>query len=246
MSNTVKRKARQKYKTIVINLPKEREDEIRSKISDDFRSYQEVFDTFVISGIVLRNARVLDLIDQKLPEYIKEKNEEVLKRLNGEKSQKEYFKISCTILPNDKQALDNYCVDKGYKKAELFHIIFSDLIFETDEKLCSFVDDMRNRDVIKKKKEITKLYEEEYIEVLDEKTKLNLLSSFTEKLDKGEFAPHLMEIIHERIFGMTAQEKEEEDEIDRILNEKIRKKKLSNTHKISRIIDDAAEEKRKA
>lgn len=243
--NRVKRKAKQRYHTIVINLPKEREEEIRSKIAKDFKGNQEVFDIFVISGIVLRNSAVLDAMDAKLPAYVKEKSEEIYKRFQGEKSNKEYFKISCTILPNDKQALDNYCVDKGYKKAEIFHIVFSDLIFEDNEKILSFVKDIKDRDVIKKKKDITKLHEEEYVEVLDPKTRENLLYAFTEKLERGEFAPHLMEIIHEKIFGMSTKEKEEEDEIDQILNSKIRKKKFNNTRKITEIIEEAAESKRK-
>lgn len=240
MTNTVKKRIKQKYSTLVINLPKEKETEIRARIAEKFRGNQEVFDVFVISGIVLRNHAVLDAIDRKLPEYIKEKSEEIYKRFQGQKSERQYFKISCTILPNDKQALDNFCVDKGYKKAELFHIIFSDLIFDENEDVLKFVNDIKDRDVIRKKKEITKLHEEEFVDFLDPKTRSNLLSVFTERLDQGKFAPHIVESIHEKMYGMSMKEKEEEDEIDSKLNQKIRAKKFGNTVKIRKIIDDAS------
>ncbi len=240
MSNSLKRKIKNKYSTLVINLPKEKESQIRGKIADDFRSYQEVFDIFVVSGIVLRSHAILDAIDRKLPDYIKEKSEEIFKRFQGQKSDREYFKISCTILPNDKQALDNFCVDKGYKKAELFHIIFSDLIFDESEDIMKYVKDIKDRDVIRKKKEITKLHEEEFVDFLDPKTRLSLLSVFTERLEQGKFAPHIVESIHEKLYGVSTKEKEEEDEIDAKLNEKMRLKKFNNTVKIRKIIDDSS------
>lgn len=236
----VKRKVSQRYNVLAINLPKEMEQQIRSKISQEFKSIQEVFDIFVISGIVLRNAAILDRIDALLPEYINKKSEEIYKRFQGERSDKEYFKISCTILPNDKQALDNYCIDKGYKKAELFHLVFTTLLFDEDEKILSFVNDIRDRDVVRKKKEITKLHEQEYVDVLDFETRRNLLSIFTERLEKNEYAPHIIEAIHEKFYGISVKEKEEEDEIERKLNQKIKSKNLSNLRKVNKIIDESS------
>lgn len=233
----VKKKFVQRNKILVINLPQEMEEQIRSKISDSYKGNQEVFDIFVISGIVMRSPVMLDKMDELLPPYVREKAEDIYKRFQGKRSEKEYFKISCAISPNDKQALDNYCVDKGYKKSEIFHIVYTKLLFDESEEVASFLKSIRDRDVIKKKKQIAKLSTDEYVSFLDDTTKKKLLNEFTKNLDEQKFADYIVDSIHSLL---KVEEKKEEEEIEALLNEKIRAKKDRANKAIERLIDDSS------
>lgn len=239
----LKGRSTKKDKRVMIRLPQKQYEKIVPLMEKyEIKTFQELYDLLVVSGICLREPVVLDYVTKHVGKYEEESRKKRMDSLNGKKAKKEKTHAqNCTMYSSDKLALDNYVTDKNIKKSWLFKVLLCDAFISEDEKIIEYIQRLKEKDVISRKKQIARLSNDNYVETIDEETSFDILKKMTENYDKRRFSEDIQEDIIQILTGQDKKERQEEEELEDEFQKKlkyIRQKRTKAVNKIAGRAED--------
>jgi hypothetical protein len=166
--------------------------------------FQQLFDFLVVSGLIYFKREIIELIDENSGK-LKERK----KNVNGEG--RKTTLLTFHMYPSDSAALDRFLIEKDIRKFWVTEILFK-AFSEKNKSVIDHIKQCQELDVTNRKKQIVRLLNDEYIDVLPENDAEQLLVSFTEKYDKREFGENLQEEVLKFLSKRAVREEKEVEE----------------------------------
>lgn len=222
-----------KSKKQILKVPSE----VNSKIKKEYlkkyglKSFQELFDYLVVSGIVYLDSDVISIIDNQIDFYKKRDAQAKLARLGKAEAPiyPKYIEKIFMMYPKDFAAFGRYITEKNYAKQWVSEILFSEFVND-NPKLISIIDRAQNLDVRKRKNQISRLAQDEWIMCLDENDSLKILEQLTDSYDNRKFS----NLIQNEIIKFHQKTKDEEVEEELELEMQKKMEEIRKARKVAR------------
>lgn len=230
-----------KDKQIAIRLPEETLKEIKKQLPfDGLKTFQQLFDYLIVSGIVFRKPEVIDLIRKHKEKYRQISVQEKLSRL-GKAPKLPTVKMKTTIAQlyrADFMAFKQFCLEESVTQANIFRILFIEGFLGRDEGLLKMINKAKELQVEKRTKTIARLTNDEYVFALDVDETKTILEELTANYDNREnFSEEIQQFIFQRM-----SEKDEDVVLEEELDRKLARLRKERTKKINKLIEEALDD----
>lgn len=178
----------------------------------DIKGFQALFDYLVVSGVVYLKKDVIEIIRSRKQEYIERYRQEKLSKFGrAPKPIVEPVKqIVCMMYEKDAFALNNFVIEeKDIKKFWIFEILMDEFAKE-NPVLIEHIKNCQKLKVNERKKQLSRLMNDEYVIVLHPKDQETILDMLTKKYDEREQG--LLQ--HEVLEALSEEEKKDMEEND--------------------------------
>jgi hypothetical protein len=222
-----------------MKIPEKTYRKIKDELLDKYeiKGFQTLFDYLVVSGVVYLKSDVLSVVRSRAPEYAIRFKQERLSRLGKVQKQKKesISQVVCTMYDRDNLALNNFVMEERIKKFWIFEILFDEFAKE-NTILVEHVKKCKSLNITERKKQVSRLMNDEYITVLHPKDAEEILNILTEKYDNREFGGILQDQIAE-VDRRRQQKEKEEEEIEEDFNDKLARLRGLRNFQVRELID---------
>lgn len=184
------------------------------------RSFQELFDYLVVSGVVYLKPSILEFLKKEMPKY-KEKYVKMSLAKLGQAEMPEYdtfIQIQAFMYEQDFHAFNNFCIENNVKPVWVYHCLFVDGFVAENPTIIDLIKECKEKKIRSRKNTVARLSKDKYIEVLSSADCRALLTHLTKKFDAKEFDANLM--VEALELESELKEKDADNEINQELNNK--------------------------
>lgn len=227
-----------KSKKLLCKIPKDIKEKIDNELMEKYsvNSYQAIFDYLVISGVVYFNREIIGLIDDNISEFIERDKLAKLARLKkcDPPEYPDYHSNTFHMYPKDFKGFKDFVIEKNYSQQWVFEILFREFAKE-NPIIVDFLKRGKDLDVRKRKKQVARLSEDEWVKRLSEDDSKIILAQLTENYDNNKFSEHLQAEIDK--FLETAQTEADEglDEEEIEFLKRLESSRMSRSFSIRKI-----------
>lgn len=207
-----KTKTLRKNKKQIVKIPVEVNKKIKEELLEKYglKSYQALFDYLVVSGVVFLRPEVIKIVDDNIQEYIERDKKAKLSRFG--KIEAPEFPEYCTpktfqMYLKDFKTFSDFAIERNYAKQWIMEILFSEFSKE-NEDLIALISKAQKLNVRKRKKQVARLLDDEWITCFSPEESKEMLAQFTENYESG----NLDSLIQEEIYKLNVRKRERESE----------------------------------
>lgn len=224
-----------KSKKVMIRFPKNRLADLDKAINDlDLKGIQDAFDSLIVSGIVFRDAKIIEFVDKNRKKYDDIRIQDKLSRLGKAEKPKrpEMYGRNCVMYTKDHKAFKDYIIEKNITQQDVFNILFIDGLADRSEGILAHLKKCRDLEINKRKKAVARLSNDKYVAALPEDDCSVILKKLTEEYDERDFDESIQEFLIKTEEEM--REKLDEDELlNKELQDKMKRLRRARSGKIS-------------
>lgn len=206
----------------------------------NLKSFQALYDYLIVSGVVYLKKDILEVVRSRVPEYNERYKQAKLARLGkAEKVDREVKHVVCMMYDRDFNSLQNFCIEEQIKKFWVIEILFEEF-WKENPIILDHIATCQRLNVTERKKQISRLLNDEYIVVLPEREAEEILDRLTEKYDKRDYGGLIQEEL-EAIKKRAELKRTEEEVVEDEFNKKLKNLRMSRTRAVNAIaepIDD--------
>jgi len=208
----------------------------------ELKSFQELFDYLVVSGVVYLKPSILEFLKKEMPKY-KDKYVQMSLAKFGKTDAPEYdryMQLQAFMYEQDFHAFNNFCIENNVKPVWVYHCLFVDGFCAEAPEIIDLIKECREKKIRSRKNTVARLVKDKYIDVLSSRDCNSLLAHLTKKFDKKEFDENLLvEFIENE---NRVKEKETEQQIDDELNSKFDSIKQSREKELEDAVEPILDE----
>lgn len=222
-----------KNKRVLLKIPVDVFEKLKPlKKKYGIKSNQEIFDHLFVSGIIYFDRRLIEMVEKEIDFYKDRDVQSKLARLNkvDPPEYPEYKNGNYHLYPKDAKALNDFVIEKNWAKQWIAEILFSKFV-EEDETVISLIERNKKLKVRSRKKQIARLAEDKWVKGLSLEDRKMILGQLTENYESRIFNSPIQHEV-DRLITEKQEKIEEEDEIDKMLNDKIKSVKMSRAREI--------------
>lgn len=212
-----------KNKKMIGRIPKDVHQHLKNEIFKKYeiKSFQEVFDLIIVSGIVYLDPKVVKYIDDRVEPFIERHKQFNLANLGTAKRPKmgEYHTTNFSMYPSEYDMLCKFLVEKNYKQQWIYEIVYRG-VSEEEKLLLDMIKKGKNHEVRKRKKTLARLSKDEWISAIDINEAGKILDQLTDEYEERKFDEYIQAGIDD-FFAESQKEIREEEELDEALNKKM-------------------------
>lgn len=212
-----------KSKRQILKVPKNMHEKIKKDLikKHGLKSYQELFDHLIVSGVVYLQQDIVALIDEKLPDFRERNARSKLARLGKVEAPyfPEYQEKIFQMYPKDYVAFSNFVVEKNCAKQWISEILFGEFV-EENEAILNLINRGQKLDVRRRKNQISRLADDKWVVCLQKEEASKILEQLTESYDNRDFDSGLLRAQVSN-FNQLKELDLEEEKLNREMEEKM-------------------------
>lgn len=198
-----------------MKLPVATYKKIKDELLDkyDIKGFQTLYDYLIVSGIVYIKKDIVELVRARKTEYLERYKQAKLARLGkAEKPEMgEIQQVVCLMYDRDADALEKFVIEEGVKKFWIIDILMDEFCKE-NPILIDHIKNCQKLNVTERKKQVSRLLNDEYIVVLSERDQNQILDMLTKKYDEKEKRLLQYEIME--ALNQSEEKEASEDDVD--------------------------------
>lgn len=214
-----------KEKKLTVRFPKDKVDEIKSLCKENgLKGIQELFDVLIVSGLVFRNAKVIEYVREKKQEEKERYRIESMGKLGWSEpvDKQNTWETKCFMYNQDHKAFCDYLIEENIKKQWVWNILLVKGFLAQEPFIIDLINKWKDLKISARKKAVVRLSSDEYITVLPRDDANKILEEATKDYDNRVFDSSIEDMIKERLRSQQKEDQEEEDaELESELNKKI-------------------------
>ncbi len=226
-----------------VRIPKEKYSRLKELFSKHgLRGIQELFDVLVVSGIVFRNAEVIEFVragKQKEKDRFSEQSKAKFGWITSDDTLPKADSVDarCLMYTQDYKAFCDYIIEENIKKQWVWNILLVDGFLAEPPFMIELINKWKSLHITARKKAVVRLANDEYITTLSPADAEKILDEATREYDNRVFDASIEAMIEEKLKIKEKEEEEaEEQELDDALNKKMESLRRSRQAEVDFIV----------
>lgn len=234
-----------KNKKMTVRVECEKAKQIQEKCDSlGIRSIRELFDILIVGGLVFRNPKAIEYVQNNKGKEKERFRSDLANRLHGivlPKEKKEEYK--CQMYLQDHQALCNYFIESNVKKQWVWNILLVDAFLNDEPFVKELIDRWKALNISARVAAVARLEHDHAIEAFSREEADKILEQATKEYDARIFDTSIENMIKSKFaIDEKVREQEEDEELDRELEKKGIALKAARNVKLHQIIESKDEE----
>lgn len=222
-----------------MKLPVATYKKIKDELLDkyDIKGFQTLYDYLIISGIVYLKKDIVELVRIRVPEYTARYKQAKLARL-GKAAKPELGDIQhvvCMMYDRDVDSFNKFCIEENIKKFWIIDILMDEFSKE-NPLLIEHIKTCQKLNITERKKQVSRLLNDEYIVVLPERDANEILEMLTNKYDNMEYGGLLQQEIHDAL-KLAENKQTEEEEVEDVFASKLHRLRQARARAVQAITE---------
>lgn len=229
-----------KQKKVMLRVPEDVMPTIKKlMIKYDIKGMQYLFDMLVVSGICFRREEILKFVRKQIPKYKEENTKRNLAKLKKKKMpKKKMYGYVASMYTSDNKTFHEYILEENIKQQWLWNALFVDGFAAEEKCIIDLVKRAKTLNLSSRKKAIARLSDDEYITTMPLEDARALLDKITKEYDQKIFDDSIESLVEAKLQIKAKQKaREEEDELEAALHEKISAIRKNRNKQIKKIIE---------